>query len=421
MQLPWRLKFGLFMAPYHPVGDSFALTIRRDVRTIQWLDELGYDEAFVGEHHSAGWEPIPSPELFLTHVAQVTERIRLGTGVINLPYHNPYMVAERILLLDNLSNGRISLGVGPGALPSDTAQFGMSATQLRPRLDEGLGVVLRLLRGEVVTHESPGWFSLKEASCQLQPYHESGIPVFVATTSSPAGATIAGRHGVGILSGANFRPLGPGLKSTWETAVDVAAENGHTLDRRNWRVMTRIYAAETREQAWSDISEKLYEFDRDYIRGTLGRPFDYDGSPETYAQWSAERGGALFGTPDDIVAGLEQMWEASNGGFGGILIMGNEFGSPEAMRRHYELVARYVFPPFPGLARPARALACVCGGEPRGVPPRRGRGDRCGDARLRRRSARDGARRPRPPRRIGFPPWWRVRSGGVKPGWRDAP
>lgn len=187
MPLPWRLKFGVFMAPYHPPDEDPVVTIRRDLRTLQWLDELGYNEAFIGEHHSAGWEPISSPELFIAHVAQETTSIRLGTGVLSLPYHHPYFVAERMLLLDQLTRGRVMLGVGPGALASDTALLGLRATELRPRLDTGLGVVLQLMRGEQVTCEVPGWFRLENATCQLQPYREEGIPVFVATTSSLAG------------------------------------------------------------------------------------------------------------------------------------------------------------------------------------------------------------------------------------------
>ena len=363
MNLPWRLRFGVFMAPYHPARDSMSLAIRRDVRTLQWLDELGFDEAFIGEHHSAGWEPISSPELFIAHVAQETESIRLGTGVVSLPYHHPYMLAERILLLDHLTRGRVMLGVGPGALPSDTAQLGLAITQLRPRLDEGLGVVLRLLRGEEVTCESPGWFTLRNASCQLQPWREEGIPVFVATTSSPAGATIAGKHGVGVLSGASFRPLGPGLKSSWGTAEDAAAAQGKTLDRRDWRVMTRIHVAESREQACRDISARLHEFDCEYIAGTLGRPFDYEGAPEDYAAWCVEHGGALFGSPDEVSAGLERLWEASGGGFGGVLLMANEFAPPDRMREHYELLARYIIPRFQGaLERPLRSHARAVAG-----------------------------------------------------------
>ncbi|HCU99657.1 MAG TPA: LLM class flavin-dependent oxidoreductase, partial [Dehalococcoidia bacterium] len=348
--------FGLFMAPYHPVNDSMTLTIRRDIRTIQWLDELGYDEVFIGEHHSGGWEPISSPEVFIAHVAQETESIKLGTGVVSMGYHSPYMLAERILLLDHLTRGRVMLGVGPGATAPDNAQFGFDATELRPRLDEGLGVVLRLLRGEEVTHTSPGWFTLKNASCQLQPYHEEGIPVFLATTSSPGGAVIAGKHGVGILSGGSFQPLGPGLKSTWDTAVDSAAQNGKTLSRRDYRVMTRIYVAESREQACKDMTRGLYQFDRDYISGTLGRPFTYEGPPEDYAKWCVENGSALFGSPEEVTASLERLWESSNGGIGGILLMGNEFASPERMRNHYELLARYVMPHFQGsFERPMRS------------------------------------------------------------------
>ena len=358
MKLPWRLKFGLFMAPYHPVRDSMSLTIRRDVRTIQWLDELGYDEVFIGEHHSGGWEPISSPELFIAHVAQETESIKLGTGVLSVGYHHPYMIAERILLLDHLTRGRVMLGVGPGATAPDTPQLGLHPTQLRPRLDEGLGVILRLLRGEEVTHDSPGWFTLKNAACQLQPYHEEGIPVFLATTSSPGGAVIAGKHGVGILSGGSFRPLGPGLKSTWDTALDSAAEHGNTLSRRDYRVMTRIHVAESREQACRDITMLLHEFDCDYIAGTLGRPFGYDGAPEDYAEWCVDNGGALFGTPEEVTAGLERLWESSGSGFGGILLMGNEFAPPERMRNHYELLARYVMPHFQGTyERPMRSEA----------------------------------------------------------------
>ena len=359
MKLPWRLKFGLFMAPYHPVRDSMSLSIRRDVRTIQWLDELGYDEVFIGEHHSGGWEPISSPEVFIAHVAQETQSIKLGTGVLSLGYHHPYMIAERILLLDHLTRGRVMLGVGPGATAPDTPQLGLHPTQLRPRLDEGLGVILRLLRGEEVTHESPGWFKLKNAACQLQPYREEGIPVFVTATSSPGGARVAGKHGVGILSGASFKALGPGLKSIWDTATDAATEHGHTLDRRDYRVMTRIYVAESREQACRDMNDGLYEFDFEYFSGTLGRPApSYDGRPEDYAEWCVENGAAIFGSPEEVTAGLKRIWESSGGGFGGFLLMGNEFAPPDRMRNHYELLARYVMPHFQGAYdRPARSHA----------------------------------------------------------------
>ena len=109
-----RMRFGLFIAPHHPVGEHPTLQFERDLQLIEQFDQLGYDEVWVGEHHSGGWETIGHPELFLAAAAQRTHRIRLGTGVTSLPYHHPYNVAGRIALLDHLSRGRAILGTGPG-------------------------------------------------------------------------------------------------------------------------------------------------------------------------------------------------------------------------------------------------------------------------------------------------------------------
>src|SRR5262252_6102702 len=119
-----RMRFGVFMAPFHTrQGLNPAAVLRRDLREIQLLDELGYDEAWVGEHHSAGAEIIAAPEVFCAWAAGQTQRIKVGTGVISLPYHNPLWVADRALLLDNITRGRFMLGVGPGLLAFDSAMI----------------------------------------------------------------------------------------------------------------------------------------------------------------------------------------------------------------------------------------------------------------------------------------------------------
>src|SRR5881409_307926 len=123
---PERLNFGIFMAPFHRAGENPTLSLQRDLELIQWLDRLGYDEAWIGEHHSAGWETIASPEVFIAAAAQRTRYIRLGTGVISLPYHHPLMVANRMVLLDHLTRGRVALGVGPGALVTDAHILGIN-------------------------------------------------------------------------------------------------------------------------------------------------------------------------------------------------------------------------------------------------------------------------------------------------------
>src|SRR5581483_2425479 len=210
-----RLRFGIFMAPFHHLGDNPTLALRRDLDLIEWLDELGYDEAWIGEHHSAGWEIIAAPEVMLAAAAERTKRIMLGTGVTSLPYHHPLMVADRMLMLDHLTRGRAMLGVGPGALTSDAYMMGIEATSQRPRMEEALSAVLALLRGEVVDMETD-WFTLRGARLQLAGYTQPHLPVAVAASFSPAGPTAAGKHGIGLLSVATHQPGGlEALQRTW--------------------------------------------------------------------------------------------------------------------------------------------------------------------------------------------------------------
>ena len=104
------MQFGLFVAPFHKMGENPTLCYQRDLETVEWVERLGYDEVFIGEHHSAGWEIIPSPELFIAHAAARTRSIRLGTGVVSIPYHHPFNVAARIAFLDHLTRGRLIFG-----------------------------------------------------------------------------------------------------------------------------------------------------------------------------------------------------------------------------------------------------------------------------------------------------------------------
>src|SRR2546423_6245167 len=165
----WPLKFGIFLAPFHPVGQNPTLALQRDLDLIVHLDDLGFDEAWIGEHHSAGYEIIASPEVFIAAAAQRTRHLRLGTGVSSLPYHHPLILADRMVLLDHLTRGRTMFGVGPGALPSDAFMMGIEVDKQRERMEESLEVILRLLAGETVNHDSD-WFTLKDPRLQLLPY-----------------------------------------------------------------------------------------------------------------------------------------------------------------------------------------------------------------------------------------------------------
>ena len=120
-----RMRFGIFMAPFHPAGVNPTILIESDLELVEHLDRLGYDEAWIGEHHSAGTEIIASPEIFIAAAAQRTRHIKLGTGVVSASYHNPLWVAERAVLLDHLTRGRFMLGLGPGSLPTDAAMVAL--------------------------------------------------------------------------------------------------------------------------------------------------------------------------------------------------------------------------------------------------------------------------------------------------------
>ena len=166
------LRHGVFLPPFHPMDENPAACMDRDLELMQWLDRLGFHEAWIGEHHSAGWETISSPELFIAVAAERTRSIRFGTGVISLPYHNPLMTANRIIQLDHHTRGRVMFGAGPGLLASDALMLGIDPNTQRDRMAEALDVILRFFHGEIVT-EKTDWYTFVNARAHLRPVHKA--------------------------------------------------------------------------------------------------------------------------------------------------------------------------------------------------------------------------------------------------------
>jgi limonene 1,2-monooxygenase len=243
-----KMKFGVFMAPFHRPGENPTLALERDLELIQWLDVLGFDEAYIGEHHSAGWEIIASPEVFIATAAERTRHIRLGTGVISLPYHHPLMVANRMVLLDHLTRGRVILGVGPGALASDAVMLGIPAERQRERMDEALGIIVRLFESTAPLTYTSDWFQLHDAVLHLRPYQEPYIPIAVASVQSPAGVQLAGKYGASVLSLSIPRTIvrQTSLKELWAIGEETAEKHGKTLRREDWRLVVPCHLAESR-------------------------------------------------------------------------------------------------------------------------------------------------------------------------------
>jgi limonene 1,2-monooxygenase len=345
--LPPRLRFGIFLAPFHPVTENPTLAIQRDLELIELLDRLGYDEAWIGEHHSAGYEIIASPEIFIAAAAERTRQIRLGTGVVSLPYHHPLMVAERINQLDHMTRGRVIFGAGPGQLPSDAFMLGIDVSKQRERMDEALGVIARLLRGEKVSFESD-WFTLHDGQLQLTPYSRPHVEMAVAASISPSGPRAAGKYGMGMLSVAATSEQGfEALAGHWQIYEQKAAEHGHTVDRANWRLVGPMHVAETREQAERDMEHGLLDF-LHYFKEILPIPIADDLTTEGAIALLRERGIGVVGTPDDAAEQIERLQKQS-GGFGIFLFLGVNAAPWEATKRSYELFARHVAPRFQNL------------------------------------------------------------------------
>lgn len=343
-----KLRHGIFMAPFHKMDENPTLLLEQDMRLIELLDRLGFQEAWIGEHHSAGMETIASPEVFIAAAAERTRSIRLGTGVVSLPYHNPLMVANRIVQLDHMTRGRVMFGVGPGLLASDALMLGIDPSVERDRMAEGLDVILRLFNGEVVT-EKTDWYTLVEASLHLPPYSNPYPEVCVASAVTPSGGRLAGRYDLGMLCVAAGEKAGfNALDLNWSVANEVAAEHGRTMDPSRLRLVLGMHLAETKEKAIEQARYGLKE-QVDYLNNNMPRIFFPDGIDPV--EWYAEQGMGVIGTPDDAIARIERLYRKTPE-IGAILLTAHDWATWEDTQRSYELYARYVIPYFEDYNKP---------------------------------------------------------------------
>lgn len=342
-----RLRYGIFVAPFHPVHEHPGLALERDFQLIEHLDRLGYDEAWIGEHHSGGLEIIPSPEVFIAAALERTRRIRLGTGVSSLPYHHPLILADRVQQLDWQARGRFMFGVGPGALPSDAVMIGVDPLRQRDMMDEALGVIVPLLRGETVTRQSD-WFTLRAARLQLPPCTQPHVEMAVAAQSSAAGPRAAGKYGIGMLSiGVTTVQGYLALATAWGICEEMAREHGQRVSRTHWRLVVPMHIAETREQALANVRFGLADWLR-YYTEVIALPFELTGDMDERCRQLLASGYAVVGTPDDAVAAIERLTKQS-GGFGCLLQLAHNWADWPQTLRSYELIARYVMPRVAGL------------------------------------------------------------------------
>ena len=343
------MRFGTFMAPFHAPEHSPTLALENDLQLLEHMDRLGFDEAWIGEHHSAGSEIIASPEIFIATAAARTRNIKLGTGVVSLPYHNPLWAAERMVLLDHLTRGRVMFGVGPGALPTDAAMLGLEPSQMRPLLEEYLAIVMQLLTTDEPVNYSSDRLTLKDARLHLRPYSDPLFDMAIAAVASPSGAKLAGQYGAGVLSlGATVAVGMDVLAHHWTIQEETAKRFGQTADRSKWRLVGLMHLAESEEEARRDVKYGMEQWFR-YFQNVAAFPqMAVDGGNLDEMIDFVNGGLGVVGTPDQAIGQIEELLEQSNGGFGAYMTLAHNWANQEATMKSYELFARHVMPRFQG-------------------------------------------------------------------------
>lgn len=353
------MDFGYFTMPSHPPERGLKDGVDWDLQVLRWCDELGYTEGWIGEHHTAPWEPNPAPDLLLAQAFLQTKNIRLGPGGFLLPYHHPAELANRVAMLDHLSNGRLNFGIAASGLPSDWHLFhvdGMSG-QNRDMTREALEIILRLWRErEPFTYEGKYWKVSQPGTMfgflkpHIRPLQAPHPPIAVAGLSKGSDTLkLAGERGFIPMS----LNLNPGyIASHWESVEIGAARTGLVPDRRMWRQVREVFVADTDAEAWElSVNGMMGRMYREYWLGLLANFgfLDYlkhdpgvpnsDVTPEYCA-----RHNWIIGSPDTVAEKIERMYHAT-GGFGTLLVFGFDYKDrPDAWQRSLKLLAEEVRP-----------------------------------------------------------------------------
>jgi alkanesulfonate monooxygenase SsuD/methylene tetrahydromethanopterin reductase-like flavin-dependent oxidoreductase (luciferase family) len=353
------MDVGLFLMPAHEKGCDLYEAVQWDLQVIRWADELGYSEAWIGEHFTSPWEPVPAPDLLIAQALRETTQIRLAPGAHLLPYHHPAELAHRVAFLDHLAQGRLMFGIGASGLPGDWGLFNVDGFggQNREMTAEALEIILRLWTQEgPFTHEGKYWTVTKietmfrHLEFHMLPFQKPHPPIGVAGLNSPSPTLeIAGEHGFIPMS----LNLGTGyVKAHWDSYVAGATRAGRIADRRVWRLAKEVLVADTDEEAFAQaVDGVMGRYQTEYLLDLFGQFeflhfFKHDPSvpdDDVTPAYLAEHNW-LVGSPDTVARKLEQLYE-DVGGFGTLLMLGFDYSAtPEVWQRSMELMASEVLP-----------------------------------------------------------------------------
>ena len=335
------MKAGLFLMPSHPPERDTFEAHNWDLDVLVLAEELDYTEAWIGEHFTAPWEPVPSPDLLIAQALMRTKRIKLGTGVHLLPFHHPIELAHRVAYLDHLAQGRLLLGIGSGGLPSDMELFGVDfdASEHRERTRESLEIMLHIWESEGPSEYKGKFWNAKvpdpkeyewaTLSVFRKPFQKPHPPIGVAA-ASPGSETlkIAGEKGYIPMS------LGLGqayLAGHWDAVLEGAERGGRAPPARSeWRLVRDVWIADTDEEAirgardgmlfraWKEYLHPLFSFGP--YPFTAAMKHDESIADEAVTVEYMLEHLWLVGSPETVAQKIRDLHEAS-GGFGILLAM----------------------------------------------------------------------------------------------------
>jgi alkanesulfonate monooxygenase SsuD/methylene tetrahydromethanopterin reductase-like flavin-dependent oxidoreductase (luciferase family) len=370
------MQYGLFSMPLHPPERTLTESYDLDIAQFVLADQLGYTEGWMGEHYTIPWENHPAVDLFIASLIPQTEQIRLGTGVILLPMHDPRHVALRIAYLDNLAKGRLNFGIGSGGAVTDFALFGIDheSGEHRERTKESIEVIQRMwTESGPFEHHGKYWDFTMPADMPevplghfIRPYQDPHPPIAVAGLHERSETlSMAGANGW-IPMSINYLPT-RNLKLHWDTVSEAALKAGRTPDRRKWRIAREIYVAETDEIARNEVlNGPMRRAFEQYMRRVLASfaslglyKVDPDMPDEGITAEYLAEDIWIVGSPDTVTEKLRNLYDGV-GGFGSVLQIAYDW-EPEQGRfdNCMRLLANEVMPNLADLVPEPEAVAAA--------------------------------------------------------------
>jgi alkanesulfonate monooxygenase SsuD/methylene tetrahydromethanopterin reductase-like flavin-dependent oxidoreductase (luciferase family) len=339
------MQFGAFFLAGSPEREPPEDVFTQLMEYVRLAEELGYDSVWFAEHHFSNYGYIPNPLLMATRVAAETERVRIGTAVLVLPFWNPLRVAEDIALTDHLTGGRLEVGVARGYQPFEFKRFGLTMEDARARTDESLEILLRALTGEPFSWEG-AYHQIPETTVLPEPRQRPRPPIWLAAHTAES-FELAARLGLAAFTTNSGRPLSV-LEEGWSRHR--AAVERHPGAPREFGVQAQICVTPTDEEARVEMEHFLYQtrqatnlrLGTEHVVSGVSDPLPFEGEPGLDEVF---RDRTLSGSPETVTRKLAAYTEVA-----GISQLNCVFqvGSlpPSHVKRSMELFAREVAPAF---------------------------------------------------------------------------